>query len=96
VSNQSAKPTFARWWLGGSAGAGAIVAGVLAAMLDLGLLASLGIAGLGAIVSLLVGIGIAKAVVLVADSLGWDESPQTSRAGRLARRMDQVIDELGF
>ena len=96
MSNQSAKPTFARWWLGGFGGAGAIVAGALAAMFDVGSLASLGIAVLGAIVSLLMGIGIAKVVVLVADSLGWDERPQTTRAGRLAQRMDQVIDEVGF
>jgi hypothetical protein len=88
---------FAWWWLGSFAGAGAIVAGALAAMLfDLGFLASLGIAVLGAIVGVRVGFGIAEAVVLIADSLGWDERPQTSRAGRLARRMDQVIDEVDF
>jgi hypothetical protein len=91
----TARP-FAWWWLGGFSGAGAIVAGAVGAMLDLGFLASLGIAVLGAIAGLSVGLGVAEAVVLIADSLGWDERPQTSRAGRIARRMDQVIDEAGF
>jgi hypothetical protein len=47
VSNQNAKPTFVRWWLGGFGGAGAIVAGALTAMFDVGFLPSLGDAVLG-------------------------------------------------
>jgi len=99
VSDDSGKWTgalFVQWWLGGFACAGAIAAGALAAVfLDQGVLASLGIAVIGAILGLCVGIGIAKAFVLIADGLGWDDKPQTSRTGRLVRRMDQVIDQIG-
>jgi hypothetical protein len=86
MSDESAKPTspFVWWWLGGLGGVGAIGAGALAALFDFGFLASLGIAALGAVVGHSVGIGIAEAVVLIADGLGWDEKPHPSRIGRLA------------
>jgi hypothetical protein len=93
MSDESSKPTdggFARWWLGGFGCVGAIVAGALAAVWgSWGFLSSLELAVLGGIVGLLVGLGIGEALALIADGLGWDDKPQTSRAGRLARRMDQ-------
>jgi hypothetical protein len=52
---------FVRWWLGGFSCAGALVGGVLAAVyLNGGVLGSLGIALIGAIVTLGVGIGISE------------------------------------
>ncbi len=81
-------------WLGGFGGAGAIVAGGLAAFFDLGFLPSLGIAVLGAILGIGVGVGIAEAVLLLADVLGWDERPQNSRIGRLVRYLDRALHDL--
>jgi hypothetical protein len=63
VKDDSAKPTggqFAWWWLGGFGCAGAFASGALAAVfMNQGVLASLGIAVLGAIFGLSVGLGIA-------------------------------------
>jgi hypothetical protein len=94
------KPTgaaFVWWWLGGFACAGALVAGTLAAVsLNGGVLGSLGIAFLGATLGLAIGSGIAFVFVLIAEELGWDEQPPTSRISRLVGRMEQVIDLWAF
>ena len=95
----SPRPTycpFAVRWLSGFGCVGALFAGALAVAFNVGLLALLAIAVLGAIVGLMVGVGLAKVVVVLADSLGWDDRPETSHIGRLVRRMDQVIDEVGL
>jgi hypothetical protein len=63
---------------------------------DLGFLGSLGIAVLGAIVGLMVGVGLAEVVALTADGLGWAEIPETSHVRRFVRRMDEVIAQLGL
>jgi hypothetical protein len=96
MSDESAKPTspFVWWWLGGFGLLGAIGAGALAVLFGSGFLASLGIAVLGAIVGLSLGVGIAEAVVLIADGLGWDEKPQTSRIDRVVRHRNEVIDQV--
>lgn len=91
-----ASRSFAGWWLGGFGCVGAVLAGGVAAVFSVGFLGSLGMAVLGAIVSLSVGIGLAKVVVPIADGLGWDERPETSPEGRLARRVDQVIKQVGL
>ena len=88
---------FVRWWLVGFSCAGALVGGVLAAVyLNGGVLGSLGIALIGAILSLGVGIGIAGVLVLIAEELGWDEMAPTPRIGRLVQRMEQVTDSVRF
>jgi hypothetical protein len=100
VGDDSARPTcglFALWWLGGFSFAGTIIS-LLTLTAVLGsqpLLESLAVAVLGAIVGLLVGFGIAQALVLVADGLGWDEKPRSSRLGRLVQCLDQLIDKAG-
>jgi hypothetical protein len=58
-------------------------------------LAFLGIAVLDAIVGLLVRFGIAQAIVLIAEGLGWDEKRRPSRLGRLVQCLDQLIDQAG-
>lgn len=95
----SPRPTdcpFAVRWLWGFGSVGTVIAGGLAVLFNVGFLALLGIAVLGAIVGLVVGVGVAKVIVVFADGLGWDDRPETSRIGRLVRRMDQVIDEAGL
>ncbi len=81
------KPTgdaFVWWWLGGFACTGALVAGTLAAVsMNGGVLGSLGIAFLGATLGLAIGSGIAWVLVLIAEELGWDEQPPSSRIRRL-------------
>lgn len=96
MSDESAKPTstFVWVWLGGFGLLGAIVGGALAVLFDSGFLASLGIAFLGAVVGLCLGVGIAETVVLIADGLGWDEKPQTSRIDRVVRHLNEVIDHV--
>jgi hypothetical protein len=85
--------SFAGWWLGGFAGAGATVAGTLVAVFaDLGFVDTAGIAALGAIVGVIVGVRLAVALVLLADELGWNEETPTSRLGRLYVRLDQLVD----
>jgi hypothetical protein len=88
---------FVRWWLGGFTCVGALAAGVLAAaFLNGGVLASLGIAVIGAILGLMLGNGIAGVFVVVAEGFGWDETPPTSRIGRLVQCMEQVTDQEGI
>jgi|GEM_PF-6172779 hypothetical protein len=88
---------FVRWWLGGFAGVGALAAGaVAAAFLSGGVLGSLGIAIIGAILGLEIGVGIAEMLVVIAEWLGWDEKPPPSRIGRLVQRMEQVTDMVGI
>jgi hypothetical protein len=88
---------FVWWWLGGFACAGALVAGTLAAVsMNGGVLGSLGIAFLGAALGLPIGSGIAWVLVLIAEELGWDEQPPTSRISRLVECMEQVIDLWAF
>jgi hypothetical protein len=100
VSDDSRKPTgtrFVRWWRGAFTGAGAIAAGALAgAFVNGGVLGSLGIALIGAILGLGIGIGIVEVLVLIAEGLGWDEKPPTSRISRLVERMEQVTDQVGI
>lgn len=100
MGDDSARPAcglFAWWWLGGFCFAGTIIALLtLAAVLgSLPFLGFLGIAVLGAIVGLLVGFGIAQALVLIAEGLGWDEKPRSSRLGRVVQCLDQLIDQAG-
>jgi hypothetical protein len=88
---------FVRWWLGGFSCAGALVGGVLAAVyLNAGVLGSLGLGLIGAILSIGVGIGISGVLVLIAEELGWDEKAPTPRIGRLVQRMEQVTDSVRF
>ena len=86
--------SFAGWWLGGFGCAGAIIAGTLVAVLsNPSFVESAGIAFLGAIVGVVIGIEVAKALVLLAEELlGWDEEPPASRIGRLYLCLDQLID----
>jgi hypothetical protein len=44
---------------------------------------------------LLVGFGIAQALVLIAEGLGWDEKPRSSRLDRLVQCLKQLIDQAG-
>jgi hypothetical protein len=93
VGDDSARPAcglFGWWWLGGFCFAGKTIAVLaLAAVLgSVAFLAFLGIAVLGAIVGLLVGFGIAQALVLIAEGLGWDEKRRSSRLGRLVQCLD--------
>jgi hypothetical protein len=55
-------------------------------------LAFLGIAVLGAILGLVVGFGVAQALVLVAEGLGLDEKRRFSPLGRLVQCLEQLID----
>ena len=100
VGDDSARPAcglFAWWYLGGFCFAGTIIALLtLAAVLGrVPFLAFLGSAFFGAVVGLLVGFGIAQALVLIAEGLGWDEKPRFSRLGRLVQCLDQLIDQAG-
>jgi hypothetical protein len=91
-----ASRSFARWWLGGFGGVGAVVAAGLGALFNAGFLASLGFAVLGLILGLNVGFGVAEVVVLIGEGLEWDEMPEASRIGRITRRMGEVIDGVGL
>jgi hypothetical protein len=88
--------SFARWWLGGFGGVGAVVAAGLGALFNAGFLASLGFAVLGLILGLNVGFGFAQVVVLIGEGFEWDERPEASRVGRITRRMGEVIDGVGL
>lgn len=67
-----------------------LAGGVLAAVfVNGGVLGSLGVAFLGAILGLGIGLSIAE---VIADGFVWDEKTPTSRIGRLARRMQDVTD----
>jgi len=93
ANDGKADDSFAGWWLSGFGCGGAIVAGTLVAVFaNLGFVESAGIAALGAIVGVIVGLRVAVALVVIADELGWDEQPPTSRIGRLYLRLDQLID----
>ena len=83
--------SFARRWLSGFGGVGAVVAAGLGALFNAGFLASLGLAVLGLILGVSVGFGVAEVVALIGESLGW--GPEASRVGRITRRMGEVIDE---
>ena len=61
-----------------------------------GVLGSLGIAIIGAILGLGVGSGIAGVLVLIAEELGWDEKAPTPRIGRLVQGMEEVTDSVRF
>jgi hypothetical protein len=89
--------SFAGWWLGGFGCAGAIVAGTLVAVFaNLGFVESAGIAALGAIAGVAIGLDVATALVLLAEELlGWDEEPPVSRIGRLYLRLDGFLDRAG-
>ena len=96
ANDGKADDSIAGWWLGGFGCAGAIVAGTLVAVFaNLGFVESAGIAALGAIVGVVIGIDVAMALVLLAEELlGWDEEPPVSRFGRLYLRLDQLIDSI--
>jgi hypothetical protein len=92
---------FVRWWFGGFSCAGALTAGTLVAVLvNEEVLPTLGIALIaaipGAILGLAVGTGVAEVLVVIAEGLGWDEEPPTSRISRFVRRMEQVTDQAGI
>jgi hypothetical protein len=88
---------FALWWLGGFGLVGAIVAPLTIAVVLKGepTLVLFAIAILGVIVGILLGLSIARAIVLVADGLGWSENPRFHRLGRLVQRLDNLLDEAG-
>jgi hypothetical protein len=90
--------SFAGWWLGGFGCVGAIVAGTLVAVFaNLGFVESAGIAALGAIVGVVIGLRVAMTLVLLAEELlRWDEEPPVSRIGRLYRRLDGLLDRAGL
>jgi hypothetical protein len=98
ANDGKAGDSFAGWWLGGFGCAGAIVAGTLVAVFaNLGFVESAGIAALGAIVGVLIGLRVAMTLVLLAEELlRWDEEPPVSRIGRLYRRLDGLIDRAGL
>ena len=63
----------------------------------LGFVESAGIAALGAIMGVVIGIRVAMALVLLAEELlGWDEETPASPIGRLYLRLDQLIDRAGL
>jgi hypothetical protein len=97
VNDGKAGDSFAGWWLGGFGCAGAIVAGTLVAVFaDLGFVESAGIAALGAIAGVAIGLDVAMTLVLLAEELpGWDEEPPVSRIGRLYGRLDGFLDRAG-
>jgi hypothetical protein len=96
ANGDKASDSFAGWWLGGFGCAGAIVAVTLVAVFaNLGFVESTGIAALGAIVGVVIGLQLALALVLLAEELlGWDEEPPVSRIGRLYLRLVQLIDSV--
>jgi len=98
ANDGKAADSFAGWWLGGFGCAGAIIAGTLVAVFaNLGFVESAGIAALGAIVGVVIGLRVAMALVLLAEELlGWDEEPSVSRIGRLYLRLDQLINRAGL
>jgi hypothetical protein len=97
ANDGKADDSFAGWWLGGFGCAGAIVAGVLAAVLaNLGFVDTAGIVALGAVLGAGIGFREAVALVLLADELGWDEEPPASRIGRFYLRLDQLVDQAGL
>ena len=98
ANDGKAADSFAGWWLGGFGCAGAIVVGTLVAVFtNLGFVESAGIAALGAIVGVVIGLRAAMTLVLLAEELlRWDEEPPDSRIGRLYRRMDGLIDRAGL
>jgi hypothetical protein len=59
------------------------------------ILAFLWIAILGAITGLLVGFSVAQGLALLADALGWDEEPPSSRLARIVDSLDHLIDISG-
>jgi hypothetical protein len=97
ANDGKAGDSFAGWWLGGFGCAGAIVAGTLVAVFaNLGFVESAGIAALGAIAGVAIGLNVAMTLVLLAEELlGWDEEPPVSRIGRLYRRLDGFLDLTG-
>ncbi|HEX6579470.1 MAG TPA: hypothetical protein VF195_01130 [Actinomycetota bacterium] len=89
--------SFAGWWLGGFGCAGAIVAGVLAAVLaNLAFVDMAGMVALGGVLGVVIGLRVAATLVLLADELGWDETPHASHIGRLYLRLDRLIDRAGL
>ena len=100
VGDDSARPAcglFASWWLGGFCFAGTTIALLtLAAVLgSVAFLAFLGIAVLGAIVGLLVGIQHGTGASADSRKPWGDEKPRSSRLGRLVQFLDQLIDQAG-
>lgn len=90
-----ANSRFALWWLGAFSLVGALVAPLTVAVVlerepSLVLVA---IAILGGVVGILLGLGIARVIVVVADGLGWDERPRFHRLGRLVQHLDDLLDE---
>ena len=67
-----------------------------AVYLNGGVLGSLGIALIGAILGLGVGTGIAEVLVLIAEGLGVDDNAPTPAVSRLVQRMEQVTDLVRF
>jgi hypothetical protein len=64
---------------------------------DLGFVDSAGIAALGRIVGVVIGLRVAMTLVLLAEEfLRWDEEPPVSRIGRLYLRLDGFIDRAGL
>jgi hypothetical protein len=91
-----ARGRFTLWWLGSFSVAGAIV-GPLTFVSLLGGKASfaiLAIAILGAIVGCLLALGIAQAIVVVADEIELSENPRFPRLGRLLHRLDDLLDKI--
>ena len=97
ANDGKAGDSFAGWWLGGFGCAGAIVAGTLVAVFaNLGFVESAGIAVLGAIAGVAIGLDVAMTLVLLAEELlGWDEEPPVSGIGRLYLRLDGFLDRAG-
>jgi hypothetical protein len=88
---------FTLWWLASFSLVGAIV-GPLTFVILLGGKASfalIAIAITGAIVGCLVGLGIAQAIVVVADEIELSENPRFPRLGRLLHRLDDLLDKAG-
>jgi hypothetical protein len=92
-SDKRSGAVFVWWWLGGFICAGALAGGVLAAVfVNAGVLGSLGLGLLGAILGFGAGLSVAEVLLLIADGVRWDEKPATSRIRRLAQHMEDVTD----
>ena len=90
--------SFPGWWLGGFGCAGAIVAGTLVAVFaNLGFVESAGIAALGAIVGVVIGIRYGDGIGAAGRGTSWmGRRAPVSRIDRLYLRLDQLIDSISW